>query len=107
MRTLDRRAGFMGLIDMSDVQAALSFVALGVSLNPLVEDPDGQDYIVRPIVDLEKDGPIMLSEPVRPGQIVRFHVRDAENAKVRRKSPRACFCLCCCLDRLDPSKESI
>jgi small ligand-binding sensory domain FIST len=76
----------MGLIDMSDVQAALSFVALGVSLNPLIEDMDEQEYIVRPISDLEKDGPVMLTEPVRVGQIVRFHVRDAENAKAELDS---------------------
>mmetsp|Transcript_6166 Transcript_6166/g.12172 ORF Transcript_6166/g.12172 Transcript_6166/m.12172 type:complete len:561 (+) Transcript_6166:175-1857(+) len=73
-------AGFTGAIDIDDVKAALEFLALGVSLNPLEDDPAKHQYIVRPITDLQKDGPVALNEGVRAGQVVRFQVRDAGNA---------------------------
>jgi len=78
--TLFDMAGFTGAIDLDDVKAALEFLALGVSLNPLEDDPSKHQYIVRPITDLQKDGPVALNEGVRPGQVVRFQVRDAGNA---------------------------
>mmetsp|Transcript_70580 Transcript_70580/g.161770 ORF Transcript_70580/g.161770 Transcript_70580/m.161770 type:complete len:190 (-) Transcript_70580:257-826(-) len=68
-------------MEIEDIKSALEFLALGVSLTPLEEDPEQHDYIVKTITDLQKDGPLSIAGSVRPGQVVRFHVRDRENAR--------------------------
>ena len=55
----------------------------------LQEDVEKHQYIVRPITDLQKDGPISLNDQVRVGQVVRFHVRDTKNAEAELQSLRA------------------
>jgi len=79
--TLFDMAGFSGQMEAEEIKRALDFLALGVSLTPLEDDPDEHQYIVRPITDLQKDGPLSLAGEVRPGQVVRFHVRDPDNAR--------------------------
>lgn len=87
--TLFDMAGFAGMIDQKDVQSAVNYIGLGVSVTPLEEDIDKHQYIVRPITELQKDGPIFLPDPVRVGQVVRYHVRDNENAEAELSSLRA------------------
>mmetsp|Transcript_97556 Transcript_97556/g.142747 ORF Transcript_97556/g.142747 Transcript_97556/m.142747 type:complete len:289 (+) Transcript_97556:963-1829(+) len=87
--TLFDLAGFAGMIDQADVVAAVNYMGLGISVTPLEEDIDKHQYIVRPITDLQKDGPISLNDQVREGQVVRFHVRDRSNAEAELSSLRA------------------
>eukprot|EP00960_Hanusia_phi_P041438 754989-Hanusia_phi.AAC.2 len=44
------------------------------------DEQDKHQYIVRPILNVEKEGPVYLADGVRVGQVVRFHIRDAANA---------------------------
>ena len=87
--TLFDMAGFAGMIDQADVVSAVNYIALGISVTPLEEDVDKHQYIVRPVTDLQKDGPISLGDQVRVGQVVRFHVRDDKNAEAELTSLRA------------------
>ena len=53
--TLFDMAGFAGMIDQKDVQSAVNYIGLGVSVTPLEEDIDKHQYIVRPITELQKE----------------------------------------------------
>jgi len=87
--TLFDMCGFAGQIDQKDVLSAVNYMGLGISVTPMEEDVDKHQYIVRPITDLQKDGPISLNDQVRVGQVVRFHVRDSDNAEAELSSLRA------------------
>jgi len=74
-------AVFAGTIDQQSFIESTRFLALGTSLTPLEDEADKHQYIVRPILNVEKDGPVFLADGVRVGQVVRFHIRDAANAE--------------------------
>jgi len=61
-----------------DQKLARSSLFLGVSLDPLVDDPDEPEYLIRNILGVSPDnGALAVGELVRVGQAVRFHLRDA------------------------------
>jgi small ligand-binding sensory domain FIST len=61
-----------------DQKLARSSLFLGVSLDPLVDDPDQPEYLIRNILGVSPDnGALAVGELVRVGQAVRFHLRDA------------------------------
>jgi len=61
-----------------DQKLARSSLFLGVSLDPLLDDPDQPEYLIRNILGVSPDnGALAVGELVRVGQAVRFHLRDA------------------------------
>jgi len=61
-----------------DQKLARSSLFLGVSTDPLDEDPDQPEYLIRNILGVSPDnGALAVGELVRVGQAVRFHLRDA------------------------------
>ena len=61
-----------------DQKLARSSLFLGVSTDPLEDDPDAPEYLIRNILGVSPDnGALAVGEHVRVGQSVRFHLRDA------------------------------
>lgn len=81
---LDGRAPMAVLKDLlprlseRDQKLARSSLFIGVGTDPLDEDPDGPEYLIRNILGVSADnGALAVGELVRVGQEVRFHLRDA------------------------------
>ncbi len=54
---------------------------IGIVMNPLSDQFSAGDFLVRNVIGAdEADGAIAVGELVREGQVVQFHVRDAEAA---------------------------
>ncbi len=54
---------------------------IGVLMDPLSDSFSAGDFLIRNVIGAEeKDGSIAIGELVREGQVVQFHVRDAEAA---------------------------
>ncbi len=54
---------------------------IGIVMNPLSDQFSAGDFLVRNVIGAdEADGAIAVGELVRDGQVVQFHVRDAEAA---------------------------
>jgi len=61
-----------------DQKLARSSLFLGVGTDPLDEDPEAPEYLIRNILGVSSDnGALAVGELVRVGQAVRFHLRDA------------------------------
>jgi small ligand-binding sensory domain FIST len=65
-------------LDERDQRLARSALFLGVSTDPMLEDPRSGDYLIRNILGVSPDnGALAVGELPRVGQSVRFHLRDA------------------------------
>jgi small ligand-binding sensory domain FIST len=61
-----------------DQRLARSSLFLGISTDPLLDDPGPEDYLIRNILGVAPDtGALAVGELPRVGQAVRFHLRDA------------------------------
>jgi len=61
-----------------DQRLARSALFLGVSIDPLVDEPSTGDYLIRNILGVSPDnGALAVGDEPRAGQSVRFHLRDA------------------------------
>jgi len=61
-----------------DQRLARSSLFLGVSTDPLLDEPGPGEYLIRNILGVSADnGALAVGELVRVGQAVRFHLRDA------------------------------
>ena len=64
-----------------DKELARHSLFLGVVMDPLNEDPQLGDFLIRNLVGADhKKGILALSELLREGQTVQFHLRDAETS---------------------------
>ena len=73
-------AVFRGLNER-DQQLARNSLFLGVVMDPLNEDPQLGDFLIRNLVGADhKQGILAVSELLREGQTVQFHLRDAETS---------------------------
>ncbi len=67
--------------DDRDRQLLQSSLLLGIVMDPLKDSPELGDYLVRGIVGADhKRGALAVGATLREGQIVQFHVRDAETS---------------------------
>lgn len=54
---------------------------LGIAAEETGDGPRRNDYLLRPIAAAHPGrGELVLPEPIRPGRLVRFHLRDAQSA---------------------------
>jgi small ligand-binding sensory domain FIST len=61
-----------------DQRLARSALFLGVSTDPMRDEPDSGEYLIRNILGVSPDnGALAVGELPRVGQSVRFHLRDA------------------------------
>ena len=50
---------------------------LGIEMNPLKEDPQQGDFLIRNLMGVDRDsGSIVIGALLREGQLVQFHLRD-------------------------------
>ena len=64
-----------------DKELARHSLFLGVVMDPLNEDPQLGDFLIRNLVGADhKQGILAVSELLREGQTVQFHLRDAETS---------------------------
>jgi len=62
-----------------DQTLARTSLLVGVQMDPLQPRPEVGDYLVRNIVGMDPNrGILAVGTTVRPGQLVRFHLNDAE-----------------------------
>jgi small ligand-binding sensory domain FIST len=61
-----------------DQKLARSALFLGVSTDPLSDEPESGEYLIRNILGVsQENGALAIGELLRVGQSVRFHLRDA------------------------------
>ena len=54
---------------------------LGIAMDPLNDEPGPGDFVMRNLVDIDRGwGHVVLSETIREGLTVQFHLRDAETS---------------------------
>ena len=64
-----------------DKELARHSLFMGVVMDPLNEDPQLGDFLIRNLVGADhKQGILAVSELLREGQTVQFHLRDAETS---------------------------
>ena len=69
-----------GLIE-SDRTLSRNSLFLGIAWDPLNEDPLPGDFLIRDLIDIDQTHNVMaVSESVAEGQLVQFHLRDAETS---------------------------
>jgi small ligand-binding sensory domain FIST len=75
---LERLAEAIEALDVHERELARSGVMLGIVIDENQPEYRRGDFLIRPIIGADQEaGTIATGERVRPGQIVRLHVRDA------------------------------
>ena len=55
---------------------------LGVVMDELIDNPSQGDFLIRNVVGMDKDtGGLAIGEMLKEGQLVQFHLRDAETSR--------------------------
>jgi small ligand-binding sensory domain FIST len=67
-------------LDESDRELLRHGLHLGRVIDEYRESFGRGDFLVRNILGITEDGAIVVGEPIRVGQTVQFHVRDADSA---------------------------
>ena len=80
-KSLEVLGGVFRSLNERDQQLARHSLFLGVVMDPLNEDPQLGDFLIRNLVGADhKQGILSVSEMLREGQTVQFHLRDAETS---------------------------
>jgi small ligand-binding sensory domain FIST len=78
---MERLGEVIGSLDPREQALAAEGVLLGIVIDENRPEYGRGDFLVRPIVGADRaSGSIAIGEPVRIGQTVRLHVRDASSA---------------------------
>ena len=64
-----------------DQELARNSLFLGVQMNGFVEEPRQGDFLIRNLIGLDpRSGVLAIGETMQEGQVVQFHLRDAETS---------------------------
>ncbi len=78
-RPLDRLQSVYEELEERDRQLMQRNLFMGIAMDPLVERPSAGDFLIRNVMGVDpRGGAVAVGAIVREGQIVQFHVRDAE-----------------------------
>lgn len=68
-------------LDPQDQELARHSLFLGIAMTPLKEDPGRGDFLIRNLMEMDpQTGAIAIGALLREGQMVQFHLRDAETS---------------------------
>ncbi len=80
-RPLDRLQRLYEQLAERDRRLVHRNLFMGVAMDPLLERPSAGDFLIRNVMGVDpQGGAVAIGAIVREGQIVQFHVRDAETS---------------------------
>lgn len=69
-------------VDERDRRLIRRALHLGIVMDPLADSFTAGDFLIRDVVGLDEDtGALTVGDAAREGQVVQFHVRDAQTAR--------------------------
>ena len=80
-RPLDRLQHLYERLHERDRRLVHRNLFMGVAMDPLLEKPAAGDFLIRNVMGVDpRGGAVAIGALIREGQIVQFHVRDAETS---------------------------
>ncbi len=80
-RPLDRLQHLYERLHERDRRLVHRNLFMGVAMDPLLEKPSAGDFLIRNVMGVDpRGGAVAIGALIREGQIVQFHVRDAETS---------------------------
>jgi small ligand-binding sensory domain FIST len=74
-------------LDSRDQELLKTSLFVGLLMDSFIEKPKSGDFLIRTIVGVDQEqGLIAVGAPLRTGQTIQFHVRDADTSKLDLKT---------------------